>query len=255
MENVLAGKRDSNVLDELFSGNLNAINSEISLSAKRNTEKSLYSKVKYLERTGSSGFTLNNELSDKKVYKIACALALAIDKNSPVEIKHIKAEYGDTKEFAKAKDFLNKQCKIVWDVSTSKSKKMNVPYVALKTLGITNKPALSFYLNNSIAYFEKDNGSTTAKIISSVLSNPNLGYNENDIFEYLKSVYKQKRCHYNYETMNFMAQKLDYNLYKLSAITSDKSIMKKIFMNLPLLIKVKVIITTLIQVAKEWKNA
>lgn len=251
MKNILTGQKDCHILDELFAENYNPLNGKFDLSAKSGSGK-LYSKVKYLKNSGAD-ITLNDELSDKTVYKIACELALAIDNNSTDEVKKIKVQYGNTKEFAKAKEFLNKECKQVWDVCENKTKKLKVPQNAMKTLGITNKPTLDFFLANSIKYFEKDGGKTTAKILSSVLNNPNLDYTFDDILEYLRANFNKKRSRYNFETIKFLAEQSDYNLYRVSAITSDRDLMKKIFKSLSPVQKVKVIFSTLVQVAEECK--
>ena len=98
----------------------------------------------------------------------------------------------DTKEFVKAKDFLNKKCKEVWDVFENKNTKLNLPYEAMKTLGITNQPSLETLLADSLKYYEKDNGSTTVDVILSILANENINYTFDDVYEYLKKNNKKQ---------------------------------------------------------------
>lgn len=252
MGNITAGQNVNNVLDELFAENLNIANNIVKLVGKKPKLK-LSSKVRYVTHLNDGDVILNDELADSKVYKIASELALAIDKNNSSDVKRIKFLYADTDEFSAAKDFLNKLCKEVWDVIENKNKKMDVPKEAMKALGITNKPSLDFLLGDCLKNFERENDDTTAKIISSILENPNLDYTPNDIFEYLKTNYEKKRYKYNFATIKVLAENNGYNLYKLGIITSDGKQMKKYYKSLPLSKKIKIFFSTLCQVAEELK--
>lgn len=64
---------------------------------------------------------------------------------------------------------MDKKCKEIWDVFEFKKIKLKIPHAAMKSLGITNQPTLEFLLGDSIHLFEKDNGNSTANIISSIL--------------------------------------------------------------------------------------
>ena len=252
MENILAGQNVNNVLDELFAENLNIANNIVKLAGKR-PDLRLSPKVRYVTHMNGGNVILNEELADSKVYQIASDLALAIDKNSSTDVKRIKLLYGDTKEFLAAKTFLNKLCKEVWDVTENKNKKMDVPKEAMKVLGITNKPSLDFLLEDCLKNFEKEDDDTTARIISSILENPNLDYTPEDIFDYLKINYEKKRYKYNFATIKVLAENTDYNLYRLGIITSDAKQMKKYYKSLPLSKKIKIFFSTLCQVAEELK--
>jgi hypothetical protein len=252
MENIITGKNTIDVFDELFAENHSIANDIVNLTCKKTDRFKLSSKVRYINELHSGNVVINDELADKKVYQIAYDLALAIDKNQPERVKYIKSLYGSTKEFAKAKDFLNNICKQVWDVYENKNVQMNVPKEAMKVLGISNKPALSILLDDSIEFFENDNSKNFAKVLSSVLNNPNLDYTAEDIFDYLKTNYIKKHSHYNFETIKFMAENMDNDLYKVGEITSDKEVMKKYFLSLSLSKKVKIIFSTMCKVAEEW---
>ncbi len=62
--------------------------------------------------------------------------------------------------------------------------KMTVPKNSMKTLGITNLPSLEFMLDESVRFYENDGGSTTVDIIRSILTNKNLDYTFEDIYEF-----------------------------------------------------------------------
>ena len=179
---MLKGQIGTDVLDGVFSVKENISASLVDLSCKNKMKiKTLSSQVQYLNRaktyrTGISGIcvgavTINEDLSDKLTCQIATELAKAIDNNAVFEVKRIKQKYQDTKEFAPAKEFLNKKCKQIWDVFENKNTKMDVPYEAMKVLGISNQPSLDVLLADSLKYYEKDNGSTTVDIILKILSN------------------------------------------------------------------------------------
>lgn len=231
-----------NSLTGLLSENCFAEKDIIALNGKKSDKVRLSSTVKYIKCSDCGGVVINDELTDKKVYEIASQLALAIDKNSVTEVKRIKYEYGDTHEFAAAKDFLNKQCKQVWDVFENKNIEMKVPKEAMKALGITNKPSLESLLNDSIQFFEKDGGSITTNLISLILENKNLDYSFDEIFEYLKTKFRKENCKYNFTTVKYLAEKLDYDMEKVSLLCVDIDLLKKIFDSLSVKEKFKYIL-------------
>jgi len=229
MEYVLTGQKNCDIFDTVFFDNENSAIGFVDLACKKAFgQKSLATQVYYFD----GNLSVNDELADKKTFKIALDLAKAVDKNSVSEIKHIKNTYGATKEFAKAKDFLNKKCKIVWDVSENKAQKMKIPHEAMKVLGITNKPTLGFLLDNSLKYYENENGSTTVQIIESILKNPNLEYKFDDIFSYLKQKYQNENCRYNFVTAKYVANLLNYSASELELLGIEKEILNKIFTTL-----------------------
>lgn len=178
--------------------------------------KTLSDCVKYLELNNCDSyfcFSTNEDISDKKIRTIAMQLAQAIDNNSVEEIKSLKKEYGNDSEFAKAKKYLDKKCKEVWNVYELKN--MTVPYEAMKTLGITNQPSLDSLLFNTVKFFEKDNGNTTAKTIDSILNNKNLKYTIEDIHNYLVLMCKKERCKYNLKTLQYLVEKQNYSAAQL----------------------------------------
>ena len=243
MEKVFAGSKDCDILDKIFSDE-NIINGVFELSCLKNEqEKTLASHIRYAESFSEFGtLIINDELSNKKTYEIALKLAKAIDKNSVIEVKKIKYEYGKTKDFAIAKEFLNKKCKEVWNIYENKNHNLKIPKDAMKTLGITNKPTLEFLLSDCLNFYEKDNGSTTVDIINSILKNKNLDYNFDDIYKYLVDYYKKKRDKYNFITAQFLAKNLDYDREKLGLLGIDKDLFDKIFKKLTLKDKVKYLI-------------
>ena len=233
MENLLAGQTVSDVVDEISMDNGNLINGLIDLSCKRTIKsKKLCSSVTYIKEFNLNQVVINDELADKKVYNLAIKLAKAIDKNSVIEIKQIKQQYGSTEEFAKAKDFLNKKCKQIWDVFENKHTKMMIPQQAMRALGITNKPSLEFLLGESLRFYEKDNGSTTVNIIKSILNNPNIDYSFEEIFNYLKTMYKLEKCRYNFVTVRYLVEMVNYSEKELNLIGVDKIYIKEIFKGL-----------------------
>ena len=136
------------------------------------------------------------------------------------------------KEFVKAKDFLNKKCKEVWDVFENKNTKLNLPYEAMKTLGITNQPSLETLLADSLKYYEKDNGSTTVDVILSILANENINYTFDDVYEYLRKNNKKEKYKYNLITVSYLATKLEYDEMRLSDLGIEQNIVKKLFKSL-----------------------
>ena len=190
---------------------------------KRKIPKTLTESVKYFSKIndiendlsgisfGFANYSLNDEMSNQRVRKIALMLAKAIDENSVEKIKELKKQYGNEKEFAMAKKFLDKKCKEIWDVFEFKKIKLKIPYAAMKTLGITNQPTLEFLLGDSVRLFEKDNGNSTANIITSILKNENLTYKMEDIHKFLK----KENGHYNFRTAAYLISEQNYNRRKL----------------------------------------
>lgn len=243
MDKVLKGQIGTEVLDGVFSVKKNVADSLADLSCKKSTKpRTLSAHISYLNkanayRTGISSIcvgavSINDDLSDKLTCKIATELACAIDKNEVLEVKRIKEKYKDTKEFVKAKDFLNRKCKEVWDVFEAKNTKLNIPYEAMKALGITNQPSLETLLSDSLKYYEKDNGSTTVDVILSILSNENINYSFEDIYEYLKKNNKKEKYKYNLITVSYLATKLEYDEMRLGDLGIEQSIVKRLFKSL-----------------------
>ena len=255
MDKVLKGQIGTEVLDGVFSVKKNVADSLVDLSCKKTTKpKTLSSHISYLNRantyrTGISSIcvgavSINDDLSDKLTCKIVTELASAIDKNDVVKVKELKQQYQDKKEFVKAKDFLNKKCKEVWDVFENKTTKLNPPYEAMKALGITNQPSLEILLADSLKYYEKDNGSTTVDVILSILANENINYTFEDVYEYLKKNNKKEKYKYNLITVSYLATKLEYDEMKLGDLGIEQNIVKKLFKSLSVKDKIKCI----------WKN-
>lgn len=255
MDKVLKGQIGTEVLDGVFSVKKNVADSLVDLSCKKTTKpKTLSSHISYLNRantyrTGISSIcvgavSINDDLSDKLTCKIVTELASAIDKNDVIKVKELKQQYQDKKEFVKAKDFLNKKCKEVWDVFENKTTKLNPPYEAMKALGITNQPSLEVLLADSLKYYEKDNGSTTVDVILSILANENINYTFEDVYEYLKKNNKKEKYKYNLITVSYLATKLEYDEMKLGDLGIEQNIVKKLFKSLSVKDKIKCI----------WKN-
>ena len=242
MGNFTTRKNVYNSLNGLFADNCYADKEIIALNGKKPDRMKLSSEVGYIKCSDCGKVVINDELTDKKVYEIAHRLAVAIDKNSVIEVKRIKCECGDPPEFAAAKDFLNKKCKQVWDVFANKNIEMNVPKAAMKALGITNKPSLEFLLDDSIKFYEKDNGSITTDLISLILENKNLDYTFDEIYEYLKTKHCKENCKYNFITVKYMAEKLSYDMEKVSSICVDIDLLKEIFESLSLKEKIKYVL-------------
>lgn len=247
MEKVL--EKYSTLFDEIFSQNENTLNPYMDYSCKNQASLTSYIlKTSGINNYGGFlGVISDEELSNKTVRKIVLELARAIDKNSSDEIKVLKTKYGNMKEFATAKKFLDKKCKKVWDVFEYKNKNLNVPKNALKTLGITNQPSLEFLLGDSLKFYEKDNGSTTVDIILSILNNKNLNYEFDDIYKFLKNSYLKSNCKYNLITVSYLAQKLDYNKNQIKSLGIDDDTLKKVFKALPLKSKIKILIKNFIR--------
>ena len=162
---------------------------------------------------------------------IAQKLARAIDKNSVEQVKKIKDEYGKEKEFVKAKKFLNDKCKQVWNVYDNPE---NVPLEAMKALGITNQPELSFLLDNTVKYFEKDGGNTTVKTILSILENKNMDYTIDDIYKYLHGAHLKEKCNYNKNTIKYLILTGRFKKKELIALGADNNLLKDVIKSLTL---------------------
>lgn len=179
------------------------------------------------------------DLPDRKAMDIAVKLALAIDKNSPEEIRFLKAQYGSNKEFASAKEYLDKKSKQVWDVFSSRDTKMRVPREAMKALGVTNLPSLDFMLGDSVRLFESDGSSTTVDIIRSVLTNKNLNYTFDDVYDYLLFAHKKYCCFYNLKTVTYLIEWLDCDVEKLNALGVDNKTITKALESFSFIAKLK----------------
>lgn len=229
MEKLLTKNKDCNISNSLPSfsgktfvvGKFSLYNKEKELSKP----KTLLDCVKYFSKVndvkqdlvgisfGFENIVLNEELSDKKVRHFAEELAVAIDNNCVWRVKDLKKEYGNLKEFSLAKDFLNKKCKEVWNVFDSKIK--NIPHEAMKALGITNKPDLETILGDSVRFYEKDGGNSTARIIASILSNENLDYLISDVHKFLKLAHEKEKFNCNLTTIEYLITSQNYDKYKL----------------------------------------
>ncbi|MBR1424535.1 hypothetical protein IJ579_03120 [bacterium] len=185
---------------------------------------------------GFGNFAFNTELCEKKVRQIAQKLALAIDENSVERVKLLKQEYGKNDEFVQAKKFLNEKCKQVWNVFEPYN---NIPYEAMKALGITNQPTLDDLLGNSVRFFEKDNGKTTANIINSILNNPRINYTIEDIHRYLADMNFKENCKYNKETIKYLIVKQNYDDMKLEELGVNKTEFNSVLKILPFKYKAK----------------
>lgn len=215
------------------------------LSITNHRQKSLSSCVSLLTSMSRCDFlsyvSFEEELYDKLTFDLIVKLAKAVDTNNVIKIRQLKVQYGNTKEFANAKDFLNDKCKKVWNVLDSKNIQLKVPHDAMKTLGISNQPTLDFLLKNSIEFLEKDSASTTVKIINSILENKNIKYDIEDTYSYLKTMYKQKSYKYNLITLTYMLKKLGYDKSKIIELGANKQLLKNAFKRLNFVEKVKYI--------------
>lgn len=253
MDKILEKTICMDSLDCMFSVKENVAISLADLSCNKQTKsKTLSSHINYLNRAksyrnGISGIcvgavSINDDLSDKLTCKISLELAKAIDNNDIKEVKKLKVKYQNTKEFAQAKDFLNKKCKEVWNVFENKNTELNPPYEAMKVLGITNQPSLEVLLADSLKFYEKDNGSTTVDIILSILANKNIHYTFDDVCEYLKKNNKKEKYKYNLITVSYLASKLEYDEVKLNTLGIEQNIVKNLFKSMSLKDKIKCIL-------------
>ncbi len=243
MGKSLAKKTNCDFVDDIFLQNEKIAN-VIDFHTKKIKSTGLTACVSQFNLK-SGNLLLNDELSNRKVYNIALKLAKAIDRNSSNDIKFLKNQYGSTKEFALAKDFLNRKCKQIWDVFEKNFETENVPYEAMKTLGISNKQPIDFYLENFLKYFEKDGGTTTVDIINSLIKNPYSGYKFEDICEFFKS--NKGKYSFNQNTITYLAKKLNYNRKELLKLGIEKSDLRVFYKNLPLLKKIQICIMNFVK--------
>lgn len=245
MGKLLTEMLDSNVSDAFLVKDVQIKLPVLNFSAKRFSKpQTMTDCVQYLCKTndieqelagirfGFKDIVVNDELSNSKVRYIAQELAIAIDKNSVTRVKELKSEFGNDKEFVLAKKFLNNKCKEVWNVFDSKNVKLNLPYDAMKSLGITNQPTLEFLLGDSVRFYEKDGGDSTARIIKTILDNKNLSYTAEDIHNFLKTVHDKEKCNYNLKTVSYLIDKQNYDEIKLKELGVCKNDIRKSFGNL-----------------------
>ncbi|MBD5401634.1 hypothetical protein HDR58_02375 [bacterium] len=245
MEKLLTGISNVNIAQELDLLNDNLVTSMVGVGSRKHEQaKTLASCVQYFSklndiendlsgiRFGFDNVVLNDELSDKKVRNIAYMLAEAVDSNSVERIRQLKFEYGNDKDFLVAKEFLNEKCKEIWNVFNSSDKNTRIPYDAMKALGISNQPSLEFLLGNSIRYYEKDNGVSTANLIEKILNNENIHYDLTQIHKYLKTLCEKEKCKYNFRTVEYLISQQNYGLSGLQELGIDKVLIKKVFCKL-----------------------
>lgn len=200
--------------------------------------KTLTSGINYIEKINPYGnsnlglLQIEENLRDEKIRTLIYELANAVDKNSVSEIKNLKKLYGTSKEFAKAKSFLNDKCKEVWNVFDNKKTKLQLPHAAMQALGITNQPDLSFLLDNSLKHFEKQNSAATVDIIKSVLNNVNIEYSFEDIAKYLKNAHQKRNFEYNPRTVEFLAVSVNFKKKKLDYMEISPKQINNIFKGL-----------------------
>lgn len=254
MEKLLTQKCQ-NFSELIFSQNENITFQTVQyLNRKPKLRKTLSSCVQYLSKIndieqdltginfGFDGVILNDELSNKKVRRISAELAEAIDENSVRKVKDLKIKYAKEKEFLTAKKFLDQKCKEIWNVYDTDTKTLNLPTDAMNCLGITNQPQLETLLENSVKYYEKNNGTITADIIRSILSNKNMDYTISDIHNYLKTCSQKEKCTFNLKTIGFLIREQNYNLSMLYDLGVSKAMIKEVFKSLTLKSKVKFLI-------------
>ena len=211
----------------------------IDFSTKTIDVKNLSSSIEYLDSSDIlNGFDniYFAQKSDLKVRQIAKELAFAIDRNSVTKIKELKNKYGKLKEFDKAKKLLEGKCKEIWNVYNPIK---NIPLDAMKTLGITNQPELSFLLDNSVKFYEKDESDTTSYIISSILKNKNINYTIEDIHKYLVHMHLKEKCSYNTKTVQYLIKEQNYDRKKLSELGINNEIITQSLKNLPIKTRIK----------------
>lgn len=252
MEKLLTEISGCNTSGTIFSDNENITSPVINFALKKSRKpKTLSDCVQYLSKIndieqdltgicfGFENVVLNDELSDKKVRFIAQKLASAIDSNSVDIVRQLKKEFYNDKEFLIAKKFLDKKCKGIWNVFDSKTKILDVPYEAMRVLGITNIPTLDFILGNSVRFYEKDGGSSTAEIINSVLNNKNMPYTILDIHKYLEELARKEKCRFNEKTVYYLITVQMYDSHKLEELKIEKSVINKVYRTMPFFEKVK----------------
>lgn len=209
------------------------------LAVKKHVSKTLSSQIEYCDPSDLfDGFrsVYLNDNSEYKIRKIAREFALAIDKNSVKKVKELKNKYENLKEFTKVKKLLENKAKEVWNVYESID---NTPKEALKVLGITNQPELDFLLDNSLKFYEKDNGNSTAYIISSILNNENMNYTIEDIHRYLVKMHLKQKCKYNFKTIQYLIETQNYTKEKIYELGADKNTIKEALKNISILKRLK----------------
>lgn len=231
MQKIIAEFNDYNILDNILSQNddISAIGVDFNNSVYPQA-KNLYECVNYFVKDSkyTSLMFLNSELSNKHAIFLAKELAKAIDKNAVNDIKYLKNKYVQSKEFAQAKEFLNKKCKEVWNVFEYKNKELHPPKEAMKALGITNCPSLDFLLKDSLTIYENDNGTTTVDIITNILNNKNLSYSFDDIYNYLKNTAQKYQLKFNPKTVHYLTLQTDFDFAKLSDLNINKQMINQI---------------------------
>ena len=243
MGNNLAENINCSFLDEIFSEN-EKMEKVVEFRTRETKTTGLTACVTQFNLKNGN-LLLNDELSNRKIYNITLKLARALDENSSNDIKYLKNQYGSTKEFITAKEFLNRKCKQIWDTFEKDFDPDKVPYEAMKTLGISNKQPLEFYLDDFLKYFEKDGGTTTVDIINSLTQNKYSGYEFKDICNYLKT--NRQKYKFNQKTISYLAEKLDYNQKELLKLGIEKSELKYFYKNLPILRKLQIFTKNLIK--------
>jgi len=182
---------------------------------------------------------IEESLRNESLRNLIFELARAIDANSEMEVKRLKVKYGDTKDFAQAKMFLDRKCKEIWNVFDHKNDELKLPKRAMKVLGISNQPSLDFLFEDSLKYFEKENSTTTVDIIKSVLNNKNMDYSFEDILKYLKTMHKKRIFDYNLHTVRFLARRLNFDKNKLNYLGIKAEQIGSIFKTLSISEKLK----------------
>ena len=175
-------------------------------------------------------------LYDRLERMIVEKLASAIDKNSAYDIKMLKDEYGHFKEFASAKNYLNRKCKEIWNVYTPLK---DVPKDAMKALGISNCPDLDSLLYSCLKFFESENKMMTVNAISSILNNDNMPYNMDEIHKYLEMMHKTRAIKYNFNTVKYLISEHNYDKEKLETLGVEKETLDMALKDLPLKIRLK----------------
>lgn len=188
---------------------------------------------------GAGKFKVNDELSNSKVRYIAQELASAIDENSVAKIKQLKSKFGNDKEFLTAKNFLNEKCKEIWNVFENKDTLIKLPKEAMKALGITNQPLLEFLLGNSIRYYEKDGGNTTAVTIGSILNNKNLDYTIEDIHKFLRTAAIKEKLNFNLNTVKYLITEQNYTKLNLQDLGVEQKVISQAVQSISFKNKVK----------------
>ncbi len=212
------GKTVEEICNVLISKHSQNLGVDFSLPEKqvRKSFSSFICTSNYLKNNPYCAFFNDENLYDTQERTITTELAQALDNNSVEKIKYLKNKYGHLKEFKKAKEFLNKKCKEIWNVYENTQ---NLPKDAMKCLGITNQPDLDFILGDSLKFYEKDNSDTTSYIISSTLKNENLSYTMEDIHKYLK----KSNCKFNFKTVQYLIREQYYTKDKLMDLGINKS--------------------------------